>query len=145
MPVPKSSALRAYYIPVPTSRNRHRLPPPEEGEVVYPSPIRLAGSKHQPWQANQLAHDGILTISTQGAPDAQRNRWRSLIRKMPVRFRRLIRPAKNLKTTWKTPSTGFRNGRFCEIPPILSVPGTKFGPLRVPLILRNPLNVNILR
>jgi hypothetical protein len=74
MPVPKSSALRAYFIPAPTSRDRLRLPPPEEGEVAYPSPMRPAGSKHQLWRVNRLKHDGILNISSQGAPEGQRNR-----------------------------------------------------------------------
>jgi len=32
------------------------------------------------------------------------------------------------------PLTGFRNGRFFEIPPILSGIGTKFEHLRVPMI-----------
>ena len=73
MPVLKSSALRAYFIPAPTSRDRHRLPPPEEGEVAYPSPMRLAGSKHQPWCANRLAHDGILNISSHGPPMSKRD------------------------------------------------------------------------
>jgi hypothetical protein len=66
-----------------------------EGKVVYPSPMRPAGSKHQPWQANRVAHDGILNISLQEAPDGQRKRWRPLIGKTPVRFRRSILPAKN--------------------------------------------------
>jgi len=34
--------------------------------VAYPIPMRPAGFKHQPWQANRLTHDGILNISSQG-------------------------------------------------------------------------------
>jgi len=49
MPVPKFSVLRAHYVPGATSRDRHRLPPPEEGEVEYPSPMRPTGAKHQPY------------------------------------------------------------------------------------------------
>jgi len=45
----------------------------------------------------------------------------------------------------KTPLTGFRNGHFFEIPPIFPVPEKYFGPRRVPLILRNSLNVNMRR
>jgi len=45
----------------------------------------------------------------------------------------------------KTPSTGFLNGRFFEIPLIFTVPEKYFEPRRVLLIPRNPLNVNVLR
>ena len=57
--------------------------------------MRPAGSKHQPWQAKQLTPDGILTISTQGAPDGQSNRWQPSIEKTPVCAVSTLDPARN--------------------------------------------------
>jgi len=89
----------------------------QDGRGAVSGSDAASGDKHQPWQANRLTHDGISEDLIAGGK----------------------KPQNSPEKTRDPPSTGFRNRRFCEIPPIFPVPGAKFGPLRVPLILRNSL------